>query len=80
MATSVEHGDGLRFDELPIRPIHRKLVALVGMGLCYLAIWWGEACPRRAKTVHLARWLGAGKLGRRCTYPPVGSCPHAAVR
>ncbi|MBU3067979.1 MFS transporter [Nocardia sp. NEAU-G5] len=35
MATSVENGDGLRLDELPIRPVHRKLVALVGMGLFF---------------------------------------------
>lgn len=35
MATSVDSGDGLRLDELPIRPIHRKLVALVGMGLFF---------------------------------------------
>lgn len=35
MATSVERGDDLRLDELPIRPIHRKLVALVGAGLFF---------------------------------------------
>lgn len=36
MTTSVEHGrEGLRLDELPVRPIHRKLVALVGAGLFF---------------------------------------------
>ncbi|QIS13793.1 MFS transporter [Nocardia arthritidis] len=36
MATSVDHGSkGLRLDELPIRPIHRKLVVLVGFGLFF---------------------------------------------
>ncbi|MCM6776108.1 MFS transporter [Nocardia sp. CDC159] len=36
MATTVEDGrSGLRLDQLPVRPIHRKLVALVGMGLFF---------------------------------------------
>ncbi|MBB5912831.1 putative MFS transporter [Nocardia transvalensis] len=35
MATAVDREDGPRLDELPVRPIHRKLVALVGMGLFF---------------------------------------------
>ncbi|RDI64497.1 MFS transporter [Nocardia pseudobrasiliensis] len=36
MATTVEDGrSGARLDELPIRPIHRRLVVLVGMGLFF---------------------------------------------
>ncbi|MFI5777178.1 MFS transporter [Nocardia sp. NPDC051570] len=36
MATTVEDGrSDARLDELPIRPIHRRLVALVGMGLFF---------------------------------------------
>ncbi|PXX69090.1 putative MFS transporter [Nocardia tenerifensis] len=36
MITTSDVGrDGLRLDELPVRPIHRKLVALVGAGLFF---------------------------------------------
>ncbi|WP_227996250.1 MFS transporter [Nocardia australiensis] len=36
MTTAVDHGhEGLRLDELPVRPIHRKLVVLVGIGLFF---------------------------------------------
>ncbi|WP_067674152.1 MFS transporter [Nocardia miyunensis] len=35
MASSVDHEDTARLDELPVRPIHRRLVALVGMGLFF---------------------------------------------
>jgi putative MFS transporter len=35
MASSIDHEGALRLDELPVRPIHRRLVALVGMGLFF---------------------------------------------
>ncbi|MBF6327509.1 MFS transporter [Nocardia transvalensis] len=36
MTTTVDDGpNALRLDELPVRPVHRKLVALVGMGLFF---------------------------------------------
>lgn len=35
MAASADHEDAARLDRLPVRPIHRGLVALVGMGLFF---------------------------------------------
>ncbi|MQY19567.1 MFS transporter [Nocardia macrotermitis] len=35
MASPVDHQDLTRLDQLPIRPIHRRLVALIGMGLFF---------------------------------------------